>query len=169
MLNTLLGNTDRVPYYTRTQLTALVLLRIIVGWHFLYEGIAKIISTHWTSAAYLGESKWIFSGIFIWMAANPTILRIIDLMNMWGLTAIGLGLIAGCLTRPAGIAAILLLVLYYVANPPFIGYTYTLPNEGHYLIVNKNLVELCALIVLTVFPTGTIIGIDRLLFVRKNA
>ena len=169
MLKTLLGDIDRVPDYSRTQLTALVLLRIMIGWHFLYEGVAKVVSPHWSAAAYLGESKWIFSSIFIWMAANPAILKIVDFMNMWGLVAIGLGLITGCLTRPAGIAAMLLLLMYYVTNPPFIGYTYSLPSEGHYLIVNKNLVEFVALFVLTVFPTGTIIGIDRLLFAGNKS
>lgn len=149
--------------YTTSQLTALVILRILIGWHFLYEGIVKVLNPYWTSAGYLVESKWIFLWFFQLILSNPTILRIVDLMNMWGLIAIGLGLIAGCLTQVASVSGILLLLLYYVANPPFIGFTYTAPAEGSYLLVNKNLIELVALIVLTLFPTGAIIGLDRLL------
>ena len=167
MLKEILTGPDRLPDYTNYQLSALVVLRVLIGWHFLYEGVAKIFNPYWTSAGYLAESKWLFSDLFLAMVANPTILSIIDFLNMWGLVAIGLGLIVGCLTRAAGIAGIFLLFLYYIANPPFIGYRYTLPTEGSYLIVNKNLVELCALAVLTVFPTGTIIGFDRILFRKK--
>jgi thiosulfate dehydrogenase [quinone] large subunit len=39
--------------------------------------------------------------------------------------------------------------------------------EGSYLIVNKILIEMIALAVLFVFPTGKRIGIDRLIC-RKN-
>ncbi len=168
MLKEILTGPDRLPDYDNYQLTALVVLRVLIGWHFLYEGIAKIFNPYWTSAGYLAESKWLLSDLFLAIVANPSILKIVDLLNMWGLAAIGFGLIAGCLTRITGIAGILLLFLYYVANPPFIGYEYTLPSEGSYLIVNKNLIEMCALAVLTVFPTGTIIGLDRLLFKKKR-
>jgi thiosulfate dehydrogenase [quinone] large subunit len=101
--------------------------------------------------------------MFTWMASNPAVLALVDFMNIWGLIAIGLGLIVGGLTRIASIAGVLLLLLYYICNPPFIGYTYSMPMEGSYLIVSKNLIELFSLIVLIVFPTGSIIGIDRLL------
>ena len=150
--------------YTSPQLTVLVILRILIGWHFLYEGIVKLLNPYWTSASFLIESRWIFAPIFKFMVSNPAILKLVDLMNMWGLVAIGLGLIAGCLTRVASLSGMLLLLLYYVANPPMIGFKYTAPSEGSYLIVNKILLELFALGVLTLFPTGNIIGFDRLLF-----
>lgn len=148
------------PRYTHAQLSALVILRVLIGWHFLYEGIAKILNPNWTSASFLLESRWIFAGVFHSMALNPLVLKAVDFMNMWGLTAIGLGLIAGCFTRTSTTAGMLLLLLYYVCNPPFIGFTYSQPAEGSYLIVNKNLIELCALAVLFLFPTGSI-GLDR--------
>ena len=44
----------------RCQLYGLVTLRVLIGWHFLYEGISKIINPYWSSAAYLLDSKWIF-------------------------------------------------------------------------------------------------------------
>jgi thiosulfate dehydrogenase [quinone] large subunit len=157
-----------LPNYTATQLTSLVVLRILIGWHFLYEGIVKVLNPYWSSAGFLLETKGIFSGLATSIVASPAALGIIDFLNMWGLIVIGLGLIAGCLTRIASISGIALLFFYYVFNPPLIGYTYSTPVEGSYLIVNKNLIEMCALFVLTIFPTGTIIGLDRLIFLKKK-
>ncbi len=158
----------RLPKYTTTQLTALVVLRVLIGWHFLYEGIAKLLNPYWSSAGFLLETKGIFSGLATSIAASPTALRMVDFLNVWGLIAIGLGLIIGCLTRIASISGIALLFFYYVFNPPFIGYASSIPVEGSYIIVNKNLIEMCALFVLTIFPTGTIIGLDRLIFIKKK-
>ena len=151
-----------------TQLTALVVLRILIGWHFLYEGIVKLINPYWSSAGYLSESKWILSGLFSDIAASPAWLSIVDFLNIWGLIAIGLGLMLGCLTRVATVSGIVLLFLYYICNPPFIGYKYTSPSEGSYLTVNKNLIEMVALWVVFLFPTGKIIGLDRFLFRPKK-
>ncbi len=89
---------------SRTQSAFLVLLRIFVGWHLLYEGIAKMLIPDWTSAGYLENSKWIFSGIFHSMAASEGALAVVDFMNVWGLTLIGLALILGLLTRYASIS-----------------------------------------------------------------
>lgn len=156
------------PVYKNIQLTALVILRILIGWHFLYEGIAKLLNPYWSSAGYLLESKGLFSWLFISIIDNPTALRIVDFLNVWGLIAIGLGLMGGCLTRLASLSGIFLLLLYYLCNPPFVGYNYVAPVEGNYLIVNKILIEMFALFVLTVFPTGKIIGLDRIIFKRKK-
>ena len=50
------------PEYNQCQLVSLTLLRLLIGWHLLYEGMAKLSNANWTSAAYLLDSKWIFSG-----------------------------------------------------------------------------------------------------------
>ena len=34
-----------------------------------------------------------------------------------------------------------MILLFYLCNPPFVGYFYSIPTEGSYLVVNKNLVE----------------------------
>lgn len=147
--------------YPRYQLAGLVLLRVLIGWHFLYEGMAKLVNPYWTSADYLGSSHWLFQGAFQAMAANPAMLAVVDALNVWGLMFIGLGLVLGAFTRTATAFGVLLLALYYVANPPFAGSAAAGPAEGSYLIVNKTLVELAALIALLVFPTGHLVGLDR--------
>ena len=70
----------------------------------------------------------------------------------------------GALTRYAAFAGMGLILLYYLCNPPFPGLYYAIPSEGNYLFVNKNLVEMAALWVIAVIPTGQFLGLDRLLF-----
>ena len=93
----------------------------------------------------------------------------VDFLNIWGLILVGLGLILGSFTRIATLCGIILLTFYYVSHPPFLNLKYVLPSEGSYLIVNKTLIELLALWVLYLFPTGSLIGLDRFLFRRKKA
>ena len=151
------------------QMYLLVLLRIAIGWHFLYEGISKLFTPGWTSAGYLEVSRWIFAGIFHWMAASPTVLTLVDFLNVWGLILLGLALMTGALTRVACLLGAFLLLLYYVANPPFVGLDFGTPAEGNYLWVDKNLVEMLALLALAAFPTGRFLGLDLLLSRRRPA
>lgn len=154
--------------YTRIQLVFLVLLRVAIGWHFLYEGIVKLFIPNWTSGGYLENSRWIFSDIFQWIASAPGVLNLVDSLMVWGLILIGLGLMLGAFTRIATWAGIFILTLFYVAYPPFIGLDYGVPAEGMYLIVNKNLIELLALLLLAKFSTGHILGLDRFYSMYKK-
>lgn len=149
--------------YTKGQLWVLVLLRLLIGWHFLYEGIVKLWNTNWSAAGYLVDSKGWFAKMFATMASNPDTVKVIDVLNVWSLILVGLGLLTGFLMRPAIIGGIVLLLFYYLSHPPLIGYTFAMPSEGSYLIVNKNLIEAAALAILYVFPTSHIIGMDRIL------
>lgn len=149
--------------YSLPRLVLLVALRVAIGWHFMYEGVAKLLQDNWTAYSFLIDSEGVFSNLFRNMANNPTILGIVDQLNMWGLTLIGFALIVGVFSRFAKLAGILLLLFYYLAQPPLMMAEYLLPGEGSYLWVNKNLIELLALGVLYVFPTAHIVGIDRVL------
>lgn len=154
--------------YSKSQLYLLVALRVVIGWHLLYEGIVKLVNPNWSSAGFLLDSQGIFSGFFHSLASNPNVLSVVDTLNIAGLTLIGLGLILGSFTRLATIGGIVLLAFYYLSHPPFVGLQYTMPMEGNYLVVSKNLIELMALCVLLVFPTGTILGLDRINYLIRN-
>jgi thiosulfate dehydrogenase [quinone] large subunit len=56
-----------------SQLYGLVTLRVLIGWHILYEGVSKLINPYWSSAAYLLDSKWIFSDLAKTIVSNPTL------------------------------------------------------------------------------------------------
>ena len=144
-------------------MVALALLRIFIGWHFLYEGVAKMMKANWSASGFLSQARGPLTGMFHWIAGSPEVLRYVDLMNIWGLILIGLGLILGGFTRTASCAGLLLILLYYFCNPPFVGYFYSLPSEGNYLIINKNLVEAAALLVTLAMCSGRYYGMDHLI------
>ena len=148
---------------SRGAMATIVLLRVAIGWHFLYEGVAKLTKPGWSAAGYLMQSRGALSSFFRSLAADPDVLAKVNLLTRWGLTLIGLGLILGCFTRVASVAGILLVLLFYLCNPPFVGYFYSIPTEGNYLIVNKNLVEVAALAVVLATGSGRMAGLDRII------
>jgi len=149
--------------YNHLQMICIVFLRVVIGWHFLYEGVYKFIKTGWSASGYLKLSKGPLAGLFNWMANTADVLTVVNFMNMWGLTLIGLGLILGCFTRFSAICGAFMVLLFYMANPPFIGYFSSTALEGNYLIVNKNLVEIAGLLVIAVTYSGRYLGFDRIL------
>jgi len=74
----------------KCQRWALIGLQILIGWHFFYEGLAKLLNPYWSSAGYLGEAEWWLGGFFRDLAASPSAIAVIDFLNIWGLTLIGL-------------------------------------------------------------------------------
>jgi len=153
--------------YSRSQLTSLVILRVLIGWYFLYEGLTKIMATNWSSYAYLRDSKGVFAPFFTMLTDHPFVMDVVNAINMYGLTAIGLCLILGCFVKYANIGAIGLLTLYYLSHPPLIDVHYLIRPEGSYMWVDKNLIMLCAIVVLMLFPTSKEIGIDRFIYRKK--
>jgi thiosulfate dehydrogenase (quinone) large subunit len=155
--------------FTKLQLTTLVVMRILIGWHCLYEGISKIITPGWSSMGFLSESKWILSGISSFIISHSSLLHAVDFLNAWGLVAIGLGLILGLFSKPAAIAGTALLLVYYLCNPPLVGLEYSVPLEGSNLVVSKTLIEAIALFVVAIFPTSQIVGLDLYVARFKNS
>lgn len=100
------------------------------------------------------------------LAAGPpeepwTPIQKLDFQTMWGLTILGALLIAGLATRFVAIGGAGLLMLFYLAVPPWPG---TPPDYGveHNLIVNKVLIEAVALLAIAAMPTGRWFGIDAI-------
>jgi uncharacterized membrane protein YphA (DoxX/SURF4 family) len=138
------------------------IVRILVGWHFLYEGLSKIIAGNWSSAPFLAGSKWIFGPVFNAMAASPAITGIIDFLNIWGMILIGIALIVGVFIRFASASGALMLLLYFVAYPPIPGFTISVPVEGSYLWVNKTFIEFFVLLAYIFIPGESQYSLTRL-------
>ncbi|MCU4176952.1 DoxX family protein [Carboxylicivirga sp. N1Y90] len=151
----------------KTQLFLLLTVRVLLGWYFLYEGCSKLLHPHWTAIGFLKSSEGWFSSFFISISENPNTVDIINFLNIWGLIAIGLGLILGALSQVASIAAICILTLYYLAHPPLINTSQQMLMENT-LWVDKNLIFIAILLLLYSLPTSHIIGIDRFLFKNKR-
>ena len=150
------------------RLYALTLLRVAIGWHFLFEGLSKLFTPSWTSADYLLLSNWIFSDFFHSIANNAGVLSIVNFTVTWGLILIGLALFLGLFDRIATLAGMLLIALFWLANPPLTGLDFGVPHEGNYLLVDKNLVEFFALFILYLLPTGKHLGVAHFFSVNRN-
>ena len=138
-------------------LLALMFLRVAIGWHLLYEGLAKWTADDWSAAFYLRGSEGVGAGFFHWIAATPWALSAADLMTMWGLMIVGLMLMIGLFTRTVSLVGGGLLAMFYLASPPFASSA----AEGSYLVVNKTFVEGVALLALAVFPATAHLGLGR--------
>ena len=149
--------------YTKAQMTWLMMLRLFIGWHFMYEGLVKIMNPKWTSLPYLLDSKGPAASFFIKLTQDDSLMTTINFLNEWALLLIGLGLTLGCLYRLSSVGGMILLALYTLSHPYFVGASYMMPFEGSYLWIDKNLVEFAALGLMCVFPTSQIIGFDRVL------
>ncbi|HSM47273.1 MAG TPA: hypothetical protein VK872_05615 [Draconibacterium sp.] len=125
----------------------ITLFRVAIGWHFLYEGISKLLLPNWSAAGYLANATGPFAGFYQSLAASESLMKIIDPLNMAGLILIGLGLFLGLFIRLSSVSGMILLMLYYFAYPPFGGNLFG-AAEGNLYIVNKNLIETLALLVI---------------------
>jgi thiosulfate dehydrogenase [quinone] large subunit len=151
------------------QQASLVVLRTLVGWHFLYEGYTKLLHPAWSpagtplppwsSAAYLKSATGPVAPLFHWLG-NASWIGSLDLAVAIALTAIGISLMLGLFTQSGCTGALALLLTFYLAAVPMGGSDAR--AEGTYLLVNKNLVEASAVLVLLAFRTGSIAGMDRL-------
>lgn len=134
-------------FYQRLFIT---ILRVAIGWHFLYEGISKILQGNWTASGFLLNTSGFFSGFYHWIAGSPALLRVSDILNMYGLVFIGLALFIGLFSRIAALAGALLLTLYYFAYPPF-GNPLMSASDGHLFIVDKLFIEAAVLLFLSFY------------------
>lgn len=91
-------------------------------------------------------------------------LRFVDISTIIGLTGLGTLLLLGLFTRFAALAAAFMLFNFYMAMPPWPGVP-EMPGPEHSFIVNKNLIEVFALLALAAVPSGMWFGLDRLLSV----
>ncbi len=92
-----------------------------------------------------------------------TLLDWSDVGVTWGLLVLGGGLLLGLFSRLASFGLGILVLSFYLAMPPLPGWPEGPRLEGHYLIVNKTLIEVLALFALTFIPTGRWAGLDALL------
>jgi uncharacterized membrane protein YphA (DoxX/SURF4 family) len=139
----------------------ITVLRIAVGWHFLYEGCAKLFADAWSAEAYLNNTHGFMSSLYHYMASSPTLILIVDWMNIVGLLLIGVALLLGVCRRWAALGGALLLIMYYFAYPPF-GISLLGHTDGSAYIVDKLLIEALILISLFFIPERGY-GIDNLI------
>lgn len=145
----------------------LALLRMGIGWHFLYEGVVKLLDPQWSAAGYLRASVGPFADAFHRLSANESAMRVVDALNVWGLILIGGCLMLGLVIRFSSVCGIALLALYYAACPPLFSPVPPGAMEGQYLLVSKNLLEMLALAVIIAMPAREF-GLDGIVFAWRS-
>lgn len=142
---------------TNNKKIALFLLRIVLGWLFLYSGITKIMDPAWDASKFLLASKT-FPGMFSWFASAGNI-GWVNAINSWGQALIGLSLITGTFIRISSVAGIVLMLLYY-----FPGLDFPLVKNG--FLVDEHIIYVFIFAVFISEKAGTIWGLDY--FINKK-
>ena len=136
---------------TSLQKFFLFLLRIVAGWMFFYAGITKVLNPQWSAEGYLKGAKaftWFFQ-----MLLDPSVLPIINFMNKWGLTLLGISLILGLFVRFSSLLGVLLMILYYIALD------FPHPNPNAY-IVDQHIIYISILLFFAAIKAGRVFGLD---------
>ncbi|MCI0619495.1 DoxX family protein [Candidatus Wolfebacteria bacterium] len=136
----------------KAQKISIVLLRVALGWLFLYAGVTKILDPAWSAAGYLANAQT-FPSLFAWFAL-PQNIGWVNLVNEWGLTLVGAVLILGIFVRWASVVGIVFMALYYL---PVLSFPYA---GEHSYIIDEHIIYILALIVLIVFHAGRYWGLD---------
>ncbi|MDP3999793.1 MAG: DoxX family protein [bacterium] len=138
---------------TKFEKVSLFLLRVGMGWLMFYAGITKVLDPTWSAAGYLVNAKT-FTGLFQWFA-QPGILPVVNFINEWGLTLLGVSLILGVFVRLSSILGAALMMLYYF---PVLTFPYILP---HSFIVDEHIIYALALLYLAAVRAGRSYGLEN--------
>ncbi|PIR43335.1 DoxX subfamily [candidate division WWE3 bacterium CG10_big_fil_rev_8_21_14_0_10_32_10] len=107
----------------------LFFLRVFLGWLYLYAGVTKILNPSWTSEEYIKSAKTFASLYNVFL--NPTLLPIVNFVNEWGLTLLGISLITGICVRLSSILGAFLMLLYYfvILDFPYVNKNFFLVDQ----------------------------------------
>src|SRR3989338_4255536 len=128
------------------------LLRLNMGWLMLYAGVTKILDPKWTAKGYIANAKT-FPELYKWLASD-NILPIINFLNEWGLTLIGVSIIIGFFVRISSVFGGLLMLLYYFPVLKF-------PYAGQFsYIVDEHIIYALVFVFFIVMDVGRYWGLD---------
>jgi thiosulfate dehydrogenase [quinone] large subunit len=163
----ILGNDVRFDYSEHWVGYSLFLLRVVMGWTLFQGGVTKLVTyldsdpaNNWTAAGYLANAIPPGNPLMpLWgnFAGSP----LIDMLNMWGLTLTGLGLLVGALVRWNAFWGAVMMLFYWLASLTG-GLTQGLP-VAHGWVVDDHLVYAVLLFGLGAFGAGRILGVDAYL------
>ena len=125
------------------------LLRVSLGVLFFYAGITKILDPNWSAAGYLKGAKTLPE--FYQFLMQPEILPIINFINEWGLTVLGVSLLLGIFVRLSTKLGALLMVLYYI---PILKFPYAGTNS---FLVDQHIIYIISLLLLGEARAGRVV------------
>ena len=130
-------------------------IRIALGWVMFYAGITKVLDPSWSAKGFLMNAET-FPALFEWFA-SPGVLPVVNQLNQWGLTLIGVSLLLGLFTRPAAWAGVVLMILYWLPalNFPYVG--------EHAYLIDEHIIYALVFAFLALVNAGRAYGLDILL------
>jgi uncharacterized membrane protein YphA (DoxX/SURF4 family) len=141
----------------------LIVLMLGVGIAFLRWPGGNVKS--WSGKQRVLWLAWLLlvSGLLVvfllpWLKFNR--LEWVDGLVMWGLVTVGACLLSGFCTRTAAVVGALIVLSFWLSMPPLPWLPAPPTAEGHYLWINKNIIEGVALLVLATTAVGQWAGLD---------
>jgi thiosulfate dehydrogenase [quinone] large subunit len=134
--------------FTKYQRLIVLILRISLGFLFLYAGGSKLLEGFSAGGYLLNATVGPFTESFAALAGNP----VVDFLVVWGEILIGLALIFGVFTRFTAIMGSLMMFLFYLSILP--------PENGP---INEKVIYTLVFILLGIFGAGRYYGIDKYL------
>ena len=135
------------------QKISLFVLRVSVGWFMFYAGIVKILNPEWSALGYMKGAKT-FAGFYNLMS-QPNILPVVNFINEWGLTLLGVSLILGVFVRFSSVLGALLMLLYYFP-------VLTFPKVGQYgFIIDEHIIYAFVLLFFAGVKAGRVWGLEK--------
>lgn len=125
------------------------LLRTSMGVVFFYAGITKVLNPNWTAAGYLKGAKT-FPELYNFFL-QPDLLPIINFVNEWGLTLLGVSLLLGISVRLSSYLGALLMLLYYI---PILKFPYAGANS---FLVDQHIIYILVLLFLGEVRAGRVV------------
>lgn len=128
-------------------------LRISLGILFFYAGITKVLNPSWSAVGYLKGAKT-FSEFYNFLA-SPNVVPIINFINEWGLTLLGVSLLLGIFVRLSSKLGALLMLLYYIPilNFPLVG--------QHAFLVDEHIIYILSLLLVGSSKAGRYWGLEK--------
>jgi thiosulfate dehydrogenase [quinone] large subunit len=146
---------------------SLFVMRLVMGWTLFQGGVTKLVTyldanpeNNWTAASYLANAippGNPLVGVWSNFAGSP----LVDMLNMWGLTLTGLGLLLGAFVRWNAFWGAVMMLFYWLASLQG-GLLAGLPI-AHGWVVDDHLVYAALLFGVGAFGAGRILGADSYL------
>jgi len=133
---------------------ALLALRLVMGWTLFYAGVTKVLDPAWSAEGFLlnaipeGNP---FTGFWATLASDW--LWLVDPLNQWGLTLVGLALLLGAFVRWSAFWGAIMMLFYWAASLPL----------ANGLVIDDHVVYAMLLFGLGAFGAGRILGLDEFL------
>lgn len=131
----------------------LFVLRVLIGWTFLYAASHQVFNPDFTVSGLLGKAKTFHD--FFAMFTTPTMAKITTFLVAYGHLAIGLSLISGCLVRISAPCGAAVLFLYWMAHMDF-----PYISDTNNFIIDYHIIYGVVLVYLSVKSAGTYWGLD---------